>query len=71
MKYRHSKSPKYLSVGGKVRFDSGNFEGLTGIIIEINWQSKDPKAMFGYLHKVALSNGNTGWIEKFEHLTIL
>ena len=63
----NKKNKNDLSVGDKVEFYSGNFEGLTGEIINIDWQSTSPKAIYGFLHTVKLSNGNTGFIEKGEH----
>lgn len=51
-----------LKVGDKVAFASGNYSSLTGIITEIDWNSKD--AIYGFCHIVQLSNGH---IEKSEH----
>ena len=47
-----------LKIGDKVKFVSGNFQGLN---------SNDKRAMYGYLHTVKLSNGAIGYIEKSEH----
>jgi transcription antitermination factor NusG len=56
-----------LNVGDKVIFHSGNFAGLTGIITHLDWESTDPRAIYGFLHTVELSDGRTGYIEKSEH----
>lgn len=58
---------KILKVGDQVKFHSGNFSGLTGIIKETDWNSTHPRALYGYYHTVQLSNGETGYIEKSEH----
>tara|TARA_R110000772_G_scaffold122621_1_gene228864 strand:- start:1126 stop:1320 length:195 start_codon:yes stop_codon:yes gene_type:complete len=58
---------KQLEVGDKLKFVSGNFYGLTGVVTELNFDSKDKNAIYGYLHTVKLSNGKTGGIEKSEH----
>lgn len=60
-------SRKRLKIGDKIKFVSGNFFGLTGQIISTDFKSNEKKAMFGYLHKVKLSNNNIGYIEKSEH----
>ena len=62
-----SRSKKTLKVGDKVIFNTGNYAGLTGEIIEIHWHSKHPNAIYGFYHTVELSNGNIGHIEKSEH----
>ena len=56
-----------LAVDDLVIFKSGNFEGLTGKIIAVDYQSKNPDAIYGYCHTVQLSNGKIGYIEKSEH----
>ncbi|MES2733584.1 MAG: hypothetical protein V4714_17700 [Bacteroidota bacterium] len=61
------KTKSQIAVGDKLLFSSGNYEGLTGEVISVNWESKDERAMFGYLHRVRLSNGEIGNIEKSEH----
>jgi transcription antitermination factor NusG len=60
-----------IKIGDKVKFNSGNFIGLTGIITKVNFNSNSKKAMFGYLHEVKLSNNKTGFIEKSEHYKIV
>lgn len=62
-----TKTKKDISVGDKVKFISGNFAGLTGEIIKTDWESKEPRAIYGVWHEVKLSNGETGHIEKSEH----
>ena len=58
---------KKLEKGDNVKFISGNFQGLFGTILDVDYNSKDKKAIYGYLHTVQLSNGNIGYIEKSEH----
>lgn len=60
-----------LQIGTKIKFNSGNFQGLEGIIENLDWNSKNPMAIYGYLHKVRLSNGNLAFIEKSEHFKII
>lgn len=62
-----SKRKSDIAVGDKILFRSGNFEGLYGKVLEVNFNSKDPKAIYGIWHKVQLSNGKIGFIEKNEH----
>jgi transcription antitermination factor NusG len=62
-----TRSKKTLSVGDNVVFNTGNYAGLTGVITEIDWNSKNPNAIFGCYHTVQLSNGNIGYINKSEH----
>lgn len=64
MKERHKST---LKIGDKVRFHSGNYEGLTGEITKVDWNSHHPKAIFGIWHEVKLDNGKIGNIEKSEH----
>lgn len=61
------KQKQDLELGDILYFHNGNFYGLTGKVIEINHNSNHPRAMYGYLHKVLLSNGSIGYIEKDEH----
>lgn len=56
-----------IVVGDEVQFVSGNYAGLDGVVIETDFNSKDPRAIYGYLHKAKLSNGAIGYIEKSEH----
>lgn len=56
-----------LPVGSKVRFTSGNFIGLDGVVKHVDNDSKDPRAIYGVLITIELSNGKTGFIEKSEH----
>jgi transcription antitermination factor NusG len=58
---------KTLKVGDNVVFNTGNYSGLTGVITEINWNSKHKNAICGYYHTVRLSSGLIGHIEKSEH----
>ena len=41
---------KELEKGDKVKFVSGNYYQLTGEVLETNFESKDKRAMYGYLH---------------------
>ena len=59
-----------ISVNDKIIFNSGNYAGLTGIVTRINWESKDKRAIHGFLHEIDLSNGEKGFIEKSEHWQI-
>ena len=61
------KNKSKIVVGDKIKFHSGNFEGLIGEITEIDWNSKHPMAIYGFLHTVSISNGRVGYIEKSEH----
>jgi hypothetical protein len=56
-----------IKKGDKVRFDTGNYSGLTGVVSKIDWNSKDKRAIYETLHEVDLSNGTKGFIEKSEH----
>jgi len=60
-----------LKIGTKVHFCSGNFEGLDGTIEALDWNSKHANAIYGFYHKVKLSNGNYGFIEKSDHFKIV
>lgn len=60
-----------LKIGTEIYFNSGNFNGLYGFIEVIDWDSKHPDAIYGYRHKVRLSNGKYGFIEKSEHFKII
>ena len=62
-----AKKDKILKAGDEVKFNSGNYSGLTGVIIETDWSSKNPKAIYGAWHTVKLSNGEISHIEKSEH----
>lgn len=52
-------------IGQKIRFHSGNFLGLDGVVKKVNENVKD--AVFGFIIEVDLSNGKTGYVEKSEH----
>jgi transcription antitermination factor NusG len=67
----NKKKKSDLKIGTKINFHSGKFDGLTGVITELDWDSKDKRAIYGFLHTVELSNGNIGFIEKSEHFTII
>jgi transcription antitermination factor NusG len=59
------KAKNKLSVGDKVKFHSGNFEGLTGTITKAEYGKQfEP---YGLRFTVQLSNGKIGYIEKAEH----
>ena len=58
------KKKKDVKVGAKVIFNTGNYAGLTGTITKVDWESKNPNAIYGFYHEVLLSNGKTGYIEK-------
>lgn len=59
------KTKSKLSVGDKVEFHSGNFEGLTGEVIKEEYGKQfEP---YGLRFTVKLSNGKIGYIEKAEH----
>ena len=66
-----SRKKSSLKLGDSVEFISGNYEGLTGKIIEVDWKSNHPNAIYGYYHTVELSNGVIGHIEKSEHWRFL
>lgn len=59
-----------IKVGAKISFHTGNFEGLTGVITNVDWNSSHQNAIYGYYHTVQLSNGETGYIEKTGHWTL-
>ena len=58
---------KKLEKGDNVKFVSGNFQGLFGTILKVDYNSKDKRAIYGYLHTVKLSDGGIVFIEKTEH----
>ena len=60
-----------LQVGDKVRFETGNYAGMAGIITKVNCQASTPQDVFGFWHEVRLSNGMIGRIEKSEHWELL
>jgi len=62
-----ARSKKTLKEGDNVVFNTGNYAGLTGVIMKIDWNSKHENAIYGFYHTVLLSNGNIGHIEKSEH----
>ena len=57
----------FLKIGDNVKFVSGNYQGLNGTILNVDYNSNDKRAIYGYLHTVKLSNGAIGYIEKAEH----
>lgn len=61
------KAKKQVKKGDVIKFISGNFKGLHATILEVNFSSKDERAIYGYLHTIELSNGKIGYIEKSEH----
>jgi ribosomal protein L24 len=60
-----------LKIGDEVLFLSGNFEGLTGEVISVDYNSTKKEAIYGYYHTVQLSNGEIGYVEKSEHYKII
>lgn len=64
-------APKSISKGDYVKFHSGNFEGCVGEVIDTDFNSTSPSAIFGYLHTVRLTDGREVYIEKSEHYIIL
>ena len=71
MHERKSIKERGLCIGTKVQFHSGNFEGLTGVVTKIDWQSAHHNAIYGFYHTVELSDGRIGFIEKSEHFTVI
>ena len=65
------KKKSEIKEGDKVIFTSGNFQGMTAVVNKLNFNSKNPKAIYGIYHQVVLSNGNIGYIEKSEHWEFL
>jgi hypothetical protein len=61
------RSKKTLKTGDNIVFNTCNYAGLTGVITEIDWNSKQKNAIYGFYHAIKLSNGHIGYIEKFEH----
>ena len=61
---KKSLKEKY-PIGQKLRFHSGNFLGLDGVVEKVS--ENVPDAIFGFIIKVKLSNGETGYVEKSEH----
>mgnify|MGYP003657261012 CR=1 FL=1 len=61
------KSKRKIAVGDSLIFHTGNYAGLTGVVLDVNWSSIDERAIFGFLHTVKLSNNRVGFIEKSEH----
>ena len=61
------KTKNKLSVGDEVKFHSGNYSGLTGKVIKLEYGV--PNTPYGLLFTVKLSNGGIGYIEKAEHWT--
>ena len=59
------KAKNKLSVGDEVKFHSGNFNGLTGVITALKYNV--PDTPYGLRFTVKLSNGKIGYIEKAEH----
>lgn len=59
-----SVSKKY-PIGAVLKFHSGNFLGLTGVVKKVTENVKD--SIFGFIIEVELSNGKTGYVEKTEH----
>ncbi|MFS0489909.1 hypothetical protein [Leadbetterella byssophila] len=60
-----------VQVGAQIELISGNFYGHKATITEVDWNSKHPKAIYGYLHLAKLEDGRIVNIEKFEHLKFI
>ncbi len=59
---------KWLKKGNEVEFTGGNYRGLTGVVVDTDYESTHPRAIYGVWITVSLSNGATGYIEKSEHV---
>ena len=59
------KTRNRLKKGDKIEFVSGNYKGLTGVIIGVEYGINN--IPYGLLFEVKLSNGEIGYIEKSEH----
>ena len=59
------KTRNRLKKGDKIEFVSGNYKGLTGVIIDIKYGLVNTP--YGLMYSVKLSNGKIGYIEKSEH----
>ena len=57
---------KYL--GRKIKFTSGNFDGLFGEVIDIR---SDNTQIYGVSLVVKLSDGRTVYVEKSEHFEVV
>lgn len=57
--------------GKKIRLNTTNFNGEIGEIIEIDFNSTESKAMYGYHIKTKLQSGLVVTSYKFEGLEIL
>lgn len=66
-----ARKNKKIMTGDKIEFVSGNYVGLTGEVIATDYDSKDKRVLYGYLHTVKLDNGKIGFIEKSEHWRFL
>jgi transcription elongation factor len=64
---RNNKDKQDIAIGDIIKFHSGNFEGKTGIVKEVNFNSNDKRAIYGYLHTVLFPDDSIGYIEKGEH----
>lgn len=62
MKYKDQ-----IKKGDRIYFNSGNFVFNYGTIINVDWYSKDKRAIFGFLHTVKLDDNRIVYIEKSEH----
>ena len=69
--YISKRKKDTLKVGDIVNFHSGNYEGLTGKITAVDWNSNNPQAIYKIWHTVELNNGATEHIEKSEHWDFL
>ena len=57
---------KYL--GKTIKFVSGNFEGLTGEVVDIK---RDNNYIYGLALVVKLSDSRTVYVEKSEHFEVI
>lgn len=63
-------SKKY-PINTKIRLQSGNFEGMTGIVKEVEDYCTDKNAFYGFKIVVELKSGIMVSAYKTEHLQIL
>ena len=56
-------------IGQRVFFHSGNFIGHHGTVKQVENESKEQIAIFGYLIHVELDNGEMVMVEKSEHVS--
>lgn len=64
------KNKLTVRVGTWIKFVSGTYEGKSGVITKVDWESKDEMAIYGFLHTVLLNDLSVAYIEKSEHFEI-